>query len=208
MRPLDKARLFCRVLAASHQLPPFSLLGQCSVALPAFVSLSLMWVCMAMLLFGCSTVIACLSPGSYEGRSSSGAADAHAISPCDRSTINPLCVSYATRFIVECLTDNVNRSASDVKAAMTKGGAKPAEPGSVMFNFQRQGLVSRVVLGSQPGSECRLCTCGAGCLFACLVPPTLGARWPKQRPRHRNYVQRLWVGYLDGFRRIPLGVYA
>jgi transcriptional/translational regulatory protein YebC/TACO1 len=42
---------------------------------------------------------------------------------------------------VECLTDNVNRSASDVKAAMTKGGAKPAEPGSVMFNFQRQGLV-------------------------------------------------------------------
>jgi transcriptional/translational regulatory protein YebC/TACO1 len=44
-------------------------------------------------------------------------------------------------FIVECLTDNVNRSASDVKAAMTKGGAKPAEPGSVMFNFQRRGLV-------------------------------------------------------------------
>lgn len=42
---------------------------------------------------------------------------------------------------MECLTDNVNRSASDVKAAMTKGGAKPAEPGSVMFNFQRQGLV-------------------------------------------------------------------
>jgi hypothetical protein len=47
----------------------------------------------------------------------------------------------APRFIVECLTDNVNRSASDVKAAMTKGGAKPADPGSVMFNFQRQGVV-------------------------------------------------------------------
>lgn len=46
-----------------------------------------------------------------------------------------------TGFIVDCLTDNVNRSASDVKAAMTKGGAKPAEPGSVMFNFIRQGLV-------------------------------------------------------------------
>lgn len=25
---------------------------------------------------------------------------------------------------------------------MTKGGAKPAEPGSVMFNFARRGLVS------------------------------------------------------------------
>ncbi|KAI8473710.1 MAG: transcriptional regulator TACO1-like protein [Monoraphidium minutum] len=46
-----------------------------------------------------------------------------------------------TGFIVECLTDNVNRSASDVKAAMTKGGAKPAEPGSVLFSFKRQGLV-------------------------------------------------------------------
>lgn len=49
---------------------------------------------------------------------------------------------------MECLTDNVNRSASDVKAAMTKGGAKPAEPGSVMFNFQRQGVVSGCTLPS------------------------------------------------------------
>lgn len=48
------------------------------------------------------------------------------------------------RFIVECLTDNVNRSASDVKAAMTKGGAKPAEPGSVAFNFQRRGMVRAI----------------------------------------------------------------
>ena len=29
-----------------------------------------------------------------------------------------------TGFVIECLTDNVNRSASDVKAAITKGGGK------------------------------------------------------------------------------------
>lgn len=29
-----------------------------------------------------------------------------------------------TGFVIECLTDNVNRSASDVKAAITKAGGK------------------------------------------------------------------------------------
>ncbi|EFN55164.1 hypothetical protein CHLNCDRAFT_52504 [Chlorella variabilis] len=46
-----------------------------------------------------------------------------------------------TGFVIECLTDNINRSASDVKAAITKAGGKVADPGSVLFNFQRQGLV-------------------------------------------------------------------
>lgn len=46
-----------------------------------------------------------------------------------------------TGFVIECLTDNVNRSAADVKAAIAKGGGKVADPGSVLFNFQRQGLV-------------------------------------------------------------------
>ncbi|GAX77862.1 hypothetical protein CEUSTIGMA_g5304.t1 [Chlamydomonas eustigma] len=46
-----------------------------------------------------------------------------------------------TGFIVECLTDNVNRSAGDVKAIITKSGNKVAEPGSVMFNFARCGAI-------------------------------------------------------------------
>lgn len=46
-----------------------------------------------------------------------------------------------TGFVIECLTDNVNRSASEVRAAITKSGGKVADPGSVLFNFQRQGLV-------------------------------------------------------------------
>lgn len=44
-----------------------------------------------------------------------------------------------TGFVIECLTDNPNRTASDVKNAINKGGAKVAESGSVLFNFSRQG---------------------------------------------------------------------
>ncbi len=46
-----------------------------------------------------------------------------------------------TGFILECLTDNLNRSASEVRAAVMKAGGKMADPGSVMFNFQRPGQV-------------------------------------------------------------------
>eukprot|EP00775_Hariotina_reticulata_P002573 gene2573-2875_t len=46
-----------------------------------------------------------------------------------------------TGFIIEALTDNVNRTAGDVKSAITKGGGKSADSGSVMFNFMRQGQV-------------------------------------------------------------------
>ena len=46
-----------------------------------------------------------------------------------------------TGFVMECLTDNVNRSASEVRTAVTKGGGKMADSGSVLFNFQRVGLI-------------------------------------------------------------------
>uniref|UniRef100_A0A061R912 Duf28-domain-containing protein n=1 Tax=Tetraselmis sp. GSL018 TaxID=582737 RepID=A0A061R912_9CHLO len=46
-----------------------------------------------------------------------------------------------TAFVIECLTDNPNRTSSDVKTAVTKGGGKWADSGSVLFNFQRQGVV-------------------------------------------------------------------
>lgn len=42
---------------------------------------------------------------------------------------------------MECLTDNLNRSASEVRAAVTRAGGKMADPGSVLFNFQRLGQV-------------------------------------------------------------------
>lgn len=44
--------------------------------------------------------------------------------------------------IVECLTDNLNRSASNVRAAFTKNGGQLGETGSVSFMFDRMGEVT------------------------------------------------------------------
>ncbi len=44
-------------------------------------------------------------------------------------------------FLVECLTDNRNRAASEVRTAMTRGGGSLADPGSVAYLFARKGVV-------------------------------------------------------------------
>jgi len=44
--------------------------------------------------------------------------------------------------LIECLTDNKNRAAADVRAIMTRNGAALADPGSVAYNFNRKGVVS------------------------------------------------------------------
>lgn len=43
--------------------------------------------------------------------------------------------------LIETATDNRNRTASEVRAAMTKGGGNPGEPGSVAWMFEQKGLV-------------------------------------------------------------------
>jgi YebC/PmpR family DNA-binding regulatory protein len=43
--------------------------------------------------------------------------------------------------LVECLTDNRNRAASEVRTAMTRNGAQMADPGSVAYLFNRKGVV-------------------------------------------------------------------
>ncbi|MBK1665894.1 YebC/PmpR family DNA-binding transcriptional regulator [Rhodospirillum rubrum] len=43
--------------------------------------------------------------------------------------------------IVECLTDNRNRTASEVRTAFSKNGGTMGESGSVAFNFERVGLI-------------------------------------------------------------------
>lgn len=43
--------------------------------------------------------------------------------------------------MVECLTDNKNRAAADVRTAMTRGGGQMADPGSVAYNFARKGVI-------------------------------------------------------------------
>ena len=43
--------------------------------------------------------------------------------------------------LVECLTDNRNRAASDVRLAFTRSGGSLADPGSVSYLFSRRGVV-------------------------------------------------------------------
>src|SRR5215472_5106904 len=43
--------------------------------------------------------------------------------------------------LVECLTDNRNRAAADVRTAFTRNGGSMAGPGSVSYLFHRKGVV-------------------------------------------------------------------
>jgi YebC/PmpR family DNA-binding regulatory protein len=43
--------------------------------------------------------------------------------------------------LVECLTDNRNRAASEVRVALTRNGGSLADPGSVSYLFNRKGVV-------------------------------------------------------------------
>jgi YebC/PmpR family DNA-binding regulatory protein len=43
--------------------------------------------------------------------------------------------------LIECLTDNRNRAASEVRVAMTRNGGSMADPGSVSYMFGRKGQI-------------------------------------------------------------------
>ena len=43
--------------------------------------------------------------------------------------------------LIECLTDNRNRAAGEVRIAMTRNGGNMADPGSVSYLFTRKGVV-------------------------------------------------------------------
>jgi len=53
--------------------------------------------------------------------------------------------------LIECLTDNRNRAAMEVRTAMTRNGGSLADPGSVSFLFNRKGVV--VVPKGQDGRD-------------------------------------------------------
>ncbi|GAA1564422.1 YebC/PmpR family DNA-binding transcriptional regulator [Leucobacter aridicollis] len=44
--------------------------------------------------------------------------------------------------MVECLTDNKNRAAAEVRTALSRNGATLADPGSVAYNFERKGVIT------------------------------------------------------------------
>jgi YebC/PmpR family DNA-binding regulatory protein len=54
-------------------------------------------------------------------------------------------------FLVECLTDNKNRAAMEVRTGVTRNGGTLADPGSVSRLFTRKGVI--VVPKSQEGRE-------------------------------------------------------
>jgi YebC/PmpR family DNA-binding regulatory protein len=43
--------------------------------------------------------------------------------------------------LIECLSDNRNRAASEVRVAVTRNGGNMADPGSVSYMFNRKGVV-------------------------------------------------------------------
>jgi YebC/PmpR family DNA-binding regulatory protein len=43
--------------------------------------------------------------------------------------------------LIECLTDNRNRAAGEVRTAMSRNGGNMADPGSVAYMFNRKGVV-------------------------------------------------------------------
>lgn len=44
--------------------------------------------------------------------------------------------------LIECLTDNKNRAAAEVRTLMSRNGGTLADPGSVAYNFSRKGVIS------------------------------------------------------------------
>ena len=44
-------------------------------------------------------------------------------------------------FLIECLTDNKNRAAMEVRTAINRNGGSLADPGSVSYMFNRKGVV-------------------------------------------------------------------
>jgi YebC/PmpR family DNA-binding regulatory protein len=43
--------------------------------------------------------------------------------------------------LIECLTDNKNRAAAEVRVAVTRNGGTMADPGSVSYQFSRKGVI-------------------------------------------------------------------
>ncbi len=54
-------------------------------------------------------------------------------------------------FLVECLTDNRNRAAMEVRTALTRSGGSLADPGSVSYMFSRKGIIS--LAAEQEGAQ-------------------------------------------------------
>ncbi len=55
--------------------------------------------------------------------------------------------------IVECLTDNRNRTGADIRSIFSKNGGSMAEPGSVSWQFERKGVMLVPKQGGAPSED-------------------------------------------------------
>ena len=62
--------------------------------------------------------------------------------------------------LIECLTDNRNRTSGDVRSTLSKNGGSLAEPGAVSWQFERKGVI--LVLASVEEDEVMLVALDAG----------------------------------------------
>lgn len=63
--------------------------------------------------------------------------------------------------IVECATDNKNRTYPEVRLAFSKNGGNMAEPGSVAFQFSRKGMIRAGFTGDADEAMLRVIDAGA-----------------------------------------------
>jgi YebC/PmpR family DNA-binding regulatory protein len=64
--------------------------------------------------------------------------------------------------LIECLTDNKNRAAAEVRTLMTRNGGTMADPGSVAYNFHRKGVISITKTDSVTEDDILLAVMDAG----------------------------------------------
>ena len=64
--------------------------------------------------------------------------------------------------IVECLTDNRNRTGADIRSTFSKHGGSMAEPGSVSWQFERKGVIGVPKNGSLTEDDLMLAALDAG----------------------------------------------
>jgi len=89
-------------------------------------------------------------------------------------------------FIIECLTDNKNRTLANVKSTIEKKGGRWAESGSVMFMFDRKGVVVASKADMGDTDELQLILIDAGAedidIYGDTVDiATSAGTWPKVR---------------------------
>ncbi|MEZ5211479.1 MULTISPECIES: YebC/PmpR family DNA-binding transcriptional regulator [unclassified Gordonia (in: high G+C Gram-positive bacteria)] len=63
--------------------------------------------------------------------------------------------------LIECLTDNRNRAATEVRTAMSRNGGNMADPGSVSYLFTRKGVVT-LEKGTQTEDDVLMAVLDAG----------------------------------------------